>query len=233
MYVRLPSVPSAYRCPANGIICIVLLKGSTLDKMRFCYQFFFLYLCMLFFRLSVMLKWLSGFRMFQSTQPSHLWRNLVFHNLPHTLGQEYYSVPAYPLCSFLPDVFVNKLYRYVPPSIPIFVTPLTKLVSAFVNFSEIRACVDIVNNTIHWLLQISVFTHCCLPCFYLYVSVSLLEFMTTWKKKRKPPINANSSCCLLLLQEVQPQNIGLSGGCLAMWSFYRLVTKWHLFWRWI
>lgn len=65
---------------------------------------------------------LSGF----GTHSPLICVGLVFHNLQCALGQDYYSVPAYSLCSFLPDRFVN---RYLPP-IPLFFMLLTELVSA-------------------------------------------------------------------------------------------------------
>lgn len=87
------------------------------------------------------------------------------------LGQDYYSLPAYSLCSSLPAVFVNKLYRYASPSILIVVMPLTKLVSLFVNFSQTTPPVDIINT---------LFTHFYRFQFSLVVAFLGFVYMYQW-----------------------------------------------------
>lgn len=116
-----------------------------------------------------------------------LWPSLVFYNLQCTLGQEYYSVPAYSLCSFLPDVFVNELNRQAFASVPLFVMPLTKLVSAFVNFFETTAPVSTVNMLFphFYRFQFS------LAIAFLFVSVcvrDLAEVYAYMKRNRGRPL---------------------------------------------
>lgn len=120
--------------------------------------------------------------------PSRLWLGSVFHDLQCTVGQDYYSVLVYSLCSFLTNVFVNKIYRYASPSVLMFVTPLTKLVSAFVHFSETTALVNIFNHSS--LTSTTVSFHL-LPFWFLSVCISTLVEVYDYLKKKK----REEACC--------------------------------------